>query len=186
MVGSLLGMVYGGKFVDYCTIKLTIHNDGIFEPEVRLWTMIIPTIFNAAGLVAYGLSSVYAANWAVSVVVGQGLLGFAMSSSGSICVTYVVDCYPNLASEALVLMLVIRNCIGMVFTFTIQPWLDQCGLEVTTWLMFMHSIILNGSFIVMLKWGKCFRRGTADRYYRYSEDVDISKKYKNGKISMSA
>ncbi|CUM54898.1 unnamed protein product [Debaryomyces tyrocola] len=183
MFGSLFGMVYGGKFVDYCTIKLATSNGGILEPEFRLWTMIIPTIFNAAGLLAYGLGSVYAADWPVSVIVGQGLLGFAMSSSGSICLTYAIDCYPKLASEGLVLMLFIRNCIGMIFTFAIQPWLDRCGLKVTTWLMFMISIVINGSFIVMLKWGKVFRRKTANRYYQYSEVAN--KKNGNGKITTS-
>ncbi|CUM50704.1 uncharacterized protein AC631_04959 [Debaryomyces fabryi] len=173
LIGSLIGMIYGGKFVDYCTIKLTSQNEGIFEPEFRLWTMIVPTIFNAAGLLAYGLGTAYKSNWTVSVIIGQGLLGFAMSSSGSICLTYVVDAYPKIASEALVLMLFIRNCIGCSFTFAIQPWLDQCGLKLTTWLMFMLSILINGSFVIMLKWGKTFRRATTKRYYEYCGSSSI-------------
>lgn len=167
LIGSLFGMIYGGRFVDYCTIMLTARNKGILEPEFRLWTMIVPTIFNAAGLLAYGLGAAYKTNWTISVIIGQGLLGFAMSSSGSICLTYVVDSYPKIASEALVLMLFIRNCIGCGFTFAIQPWLDQCGLELTAWLMFMLSILINGSFIIMLKWGKKFRKMTTESYYKY-------------------
>lgn len=165
LTGSLFGMLYGGKFVDYCSIRLASRNNGILEAEFRLWAMIIPTIFNAIGLLSYGLSAVYEINWAVSVIVGQGLLGFAMSSSGSICLTYAIDSYPKLASEGLVLMLFIRNCIGCGFTFAIQPWLNSCGLKVTTWLMFMLSILINGTFIIMLKWGKPLRYKTAKRYY---------------------
>ena len=45
--------------MDYCTIKLATRNEGILEPEFRLWTMIVPTIFNAAGLLAYGLGAAY-------------------------------------------------------------------------------------------------------------------------------
>ncbi|CAK7903995.1 protein Hol1p [[Candida] anglica] len=171
LIGSLFGMAYGGPFVDWITIKLSKRNNGILEPEFRLWTMIVPTIFNAAGLLAYGLGAAYEAHWFVSAGIGQWLLGFAMSSSGAICLTYSVDSYPKLASEGLVLMLFIRNCIGCGFTFAIQPWLTRNGLKVTTWLMFMLSIIINGSFVVLIKWGKDFRRATKNNYYKYSDPM---------------
>ncbi|CUM63809.1 uncharacterized protein PRCAT00001393001 [Priceomyces carsonii] len=169
LVGSILGMVYGGKFVDWLTIRLAIRNKGILEPEFRLWAMVLPALLNAAGLLAYGLGSVYEAHWAVSVVLGQGFLGFAMGSSGGICLTYTVDSYAHLASEGLVLMLFIRNCIGMGFTFAIQPWLDVCGLSLTTWLMFMISLVINCSFILMVIFGKRFRRMTLNIYHIISE-----------------
>ncbi|CAK7893932.1 protein Hol1p [[Candida] anglica] len=171
LVGSLIGMVYGGPFVDWVTIKLSERNNGIMEPEFRLWTMIVPTILNAAGLLAYGLGVAYEAHWFISAGLGQALLGFSMASSGTICLTYSVDSYPKLASEGLVLMLLLRNLIGCGFTFAIQPWLDKSGLKLTTWLMFMLSIVINGSFVIMIKWGKDFRRATKDRYYKYSDPM---------------
>ncbi len=169
LVGSIFGMLYGGYFVDYLTIKLSIRNNGVMEPEFRLWAMVIPTTFNAAGLLAYGIGATSKTNWFVSVGIGQFLLGFAMGASGGICLTYVVDSYPKLASEALVLMLLIRNLIGCGFTFAIQPWLTRNGLTVTSWLMFMLSIVINGSFVVFLQWGKKLRRWTKKRYLRYSD-----------------
>ena len=102
-------------------------------------------------------------------VIGQVFLGFAMSAAGSICLTYAVDSYHNVASESLVLMLFIRNMIGMGFTFAIQPWLVSNGLKTVTWLMFMLSIVINGSFIFMIKYGKSMRRWTATRYEKYSD-----------------
>lgn len=104
-----------------------------------------------------------------SVVLGQGALGFAMSSSGSICITYAIDSYPKVASEGIVLMLFIRNMMGMGFSYAILPWINRNGLVVVTWLMFMLSIIINGSFIVMLVFGKRFRRWTAAHYEKVSE-----------------
>lgn len=169
LVGSLFGMLYGGYFVDYLTIKLSIRNNGVMEPEFRLWAMIVPTIFNAAGLIGYGIGATSKTNWFISVGIGQFLLGFAMGASGGICLTYVVDSYPILASEALVLMLLIRNLIGCGFTFAIQPWLTRNGLTVTSWLMFMLSIVINGSFVIFLQWGKIFRRWTKTRYVKYSD-----------------
>lgn len=171
LMGSIVGMVYGGNFVDWLTIKLARRNNGILEPEFRVWAMVLPTILNAAGLLAYGLGANYQANWTISVVIGQGLLGFAMSSSGPICLTYALDSYPDLGSEALVLILFLRNMIATGFTFAIQPWLTRNGLSLTTWLMFMLSLVINGSFVVILLWGKSFRRWTKERYYRYKDPM---------------
>lgn len=81
-VGSVIGMFYGGPFVDWFAIKMAMRNNGIMEPEHRLHTMLIPTVLNAAGILAYGLGAYYGRHWAISVVLGLGLMGFAMSSSG--------------------------------------------------------------------------------------------------------
>lgn len=168
LVGSIVGTFYGGKFVDWLSIKLAKRNNGILEPEFRLWAMIGPTIINACGLLAYWLPCANGKSWAYSVVLGQGAMGFAMSSSGSICITYAVDSYPKLASEGIVLMLFIRNMIGMSFSFAIQPWIERNGLTVTTWLMFMLSVVINGSFIILIIYGKRIRRWTVDRYEKIS------------------
>lgn len=169
LVGSFLGMIYGGPFVDWFSIKLAKRNKGILEPEFRLWPTIGVLVINAAGLLAYGLASVNVEPWPISVVLGQGFLGFAMSSSGPITMTYAIECYPKLASEGLVLMLFVRNLIGCGFTWALQAWLDHNGLTVVTWLMFMLSIIINGAFVIFILWGKSFRRMTRANYYRLSD-----------------
>lgn len=171
LLGSIFGMIYGGYCVDYLTIKLSKLNNGILEPEYRLWAMVLPTIFNGAGLIAYGFGATSGTHWFISVGLGQFLICFAMSSSGSICLTYVVDKYPNLASEAIVLVLLIRNLIGCGFTFAIQPWLARNSLTITIWLMFMLSIVINGSFIVLILTGKNLRKWTKQRNYQYSDPM---------------
>lgn len=166
--GSLIGMIYGGPFVDWLTVKLAHRNNGILEPEFRLWAMIGPTLFNAGGLLAYCMGPLNGDAWAVSVVVGQGFLGFAMAAAGPICLTYAIDCYTEAASEALVFILFIRNMIGCGFTFAIQPWLNRTGLATTTWLMFMLSVVINGSFLVFIVFGKAIRRRTKNLYEKVS------------------
>ena len=102
-------------------------------------------------------------------------IGFCNGSSGSICITYAIDSYPKVASEGIVLMLFIRNMMGMGFSYAILPWINRNGLVVVTWLMFMLSIIINGSFIVMLVFGKRFRRWTAAHYEKFlSLDMENS------------
>ena len=167
-IGNVIGMFYGGQFVDWFAIKMAERNNGILEPEHRLHTMLIPTILNAAGILAYGLGSYYGKHWAISVVAGQGLMGFAMSSSGAICLVYAVECYEKLASESRVLILFIRNMIGMGFSFAISPWIAAEGLLKTTYAMFAISVIVNGSYIFMTWKGKAIRRWSRARYERIS------------------
>lgn len=169
LVGSILGLFFGGRFVDWITIKLATRNNGIMEPEFRLYAMVIPTITNSVGLLAYGLPGVTGAHWAISVIIGQGFLGLAMSSSGAICLTYAIDCYGKMASEGMVLVLFIRNMIGMGFTFAIEPWLSTSGFRDLTWLLFMLAFVINGTFIIFIIWGKKFRKWTEKTYERFSD-----------------
>ncbi|KAI5969088.1 hypothetical protein CANMA_001893 [Candida margitis] len=167
-VGSVVGMFYGGPFVDWFAIKMAKRNNGILEPEHRLHTMLVPTILNAAGILAYGLGSYYGSHWAISVVLGLGFMGFAMGSSGAICLVYAVECYEKLASESLVLILFIRNMIGMGFSFAISPWIDAQGLMKTTFTMFALSVFVNGSYLLMIWKGKAIRRWSKARYEKVS------------------
>ncbi|QBM90691.1 Major Facilitator Superfamily protein [Metschnikowia aff. pulcherrima] len=166
LAGCFIGMVYGGQFVDWLSVYMAKRNNGILEAEYRLYAMVFPTLINAAGVLAYGLGANSKAPWAVPVIVGQGFLGFSMTSTGPICLTYAIECYPELSSEALVLMLFVRNMIGTGFTWGIQAWLDRDGLVLTTWLMFMLSIIINGFAIFFVIWGKKWRRMTKNYYLR--------------------
>ncbi|KAI5950957.1 hypothetical protein KGF54_004031 [Candida jiufengensis] len=164
--GNVVGMFYGGPFVDWLAVKLARRNHGVLEPEHRLHAMLVPTILNAIGVLAFGLGAYYKLHFTVSVVIGMGFMGFAMTSSGAIGLVYAVDCYGKLGSECIVLMLFIRNMIGMAFTFGIAPWMEAQGTLKTTWVMFMLSVLINGSYLAFIFWGKTFRRSTKDRYER--------------------
>lgn len=167
LVGIIAGMAYGGKFVDWLTIQLSMKNQGVMEPEFRLTAMVFPTIINAAGILTYCLGPAYKTHWFVSVGIGQCFLGFSMASVTSICYTYCSDSYPKLASEGIVFISFLNNALATVFTFTIQSWIDKDGLKVMAWLMFMLSVVLNGSFIFWILYGKGIRKWTKYRYYQF-------------------
>lgn len=77
-----------------------------------------------------------------------------------------MDSYSGVASEALVLMLFVRNLFGMGFTFAIQPWLNINGLKDASIIMAIICLVSNLSFSGMLWFGKGLRRSTAGRYAR--------------------
>ena len=113
-------MFWGGFVSDWCILFISRRNKGFLEPEFRLWTMILPAIINTGGLLMYGLGTNYGVSWVLPGGFGMGCIGFGIGSGGAIAITYAIDCYPRLASEALVLMLFLRNLLGTGFTFAIE------------------------------------------------------------------
>lgn len=169
LVGTILGIFYGGWCVDKMTIYLARKNNGIMEPEFRLWSMLIPVVVNLAGLLAYGLGVLNQLNWALPAIFGQGCLGFSMASVTGIAYTYCTDSYPNLVNEGIVFISFINNALATVFTFFISDWMERDGLVLMTWMMFVIALGVNGSFLVFTLFGKTLRRKSKNLYYRISE-----------------
>lgn len=113
-------MLWGGAMSDWFTQKMTRRNTGIMEPEFRLWTMAVPAVINMVGLLMYGVGAANGNHWIVSAGFGTAFIAFGIGSGGAIAITYAIDCYPEIASESLVLMLFVRNVVGCGFTFAIQ------------------------------------------------------------------
>lgn len=169
LIGCFIGMFWGGPLSDKFVAWKARKNNGILEPEFRLWFLILPAIINSAGLLMYGLGMNAGVHWICPAGFGMGCLGFGMGSGGAIVLTYALDSYPQLQSESMVLMLFLRNMIGMGFTFAIQPWLEKDGVVTTTWLMFMLSVVFNMSCLIFIKWGKTWRKMTKNLYLKYSD-----------------
>lgn len=169
LIGSFLGMIWGGPLSDRFVAWKARRNNGILEPEFRLWFMVVPALVTAGSLLLYGIGMNNGINWVGPAGFGMGFLGFGIGSSGAIILTYALDSYPQLQSESMVMMLFIRNMIGMGFTFAIQPWLDTDGTVTTTWLMFMLSVIFNFSCLIFIKWGKKWRIMTKNYYLKCSD-----------------
>ncbi|KAG7891939.1 hypothetical protein KL925_001884 [Ogataea polymorpha] len=169
LIGCFLGTFWGGILSDKFVAWMARRRNGILEPEYRLWFLLLPAVINSAGLLMYGLGLNSGVHWILPAGFGMGFIGFGIGSGGALILTYALDCYPEMQSDALVWILFIRNMIGMAFTFAIQPWLDACGVVTTTWLMFMLSVVFNFSCLIFIKWGKSFRRWTKNSYLRYSD-----------------
>ena len=90
------------------------------EPEFRLWLLIVPALINTAGLLMYGIGAYRGLHWIISAGVGTGFIGFGIGAGGAIGLTYAIDCYPGIAAESMVLILFIRNVLGLLFTLAIQ------------------------------------------------------------------
>jgi hypothetical protein len=56
-VGALFGLVYGGPLSDWSVKYFAKRNNGIFEPEMRLYLLIGPALFMSGGLIVYGVTA---------------------------------------------------------------------------------------------------------------------------------
>ena len=55
-IGAILGSLFGGVFSDYLILVIARRRNGIYEPEYRLWTFLIPGLSMVAGVFMYGLT----------------------------------------------------------------------------------------------------------------------------------
>lgn len=56
-IGNIFGSIYGGPFADWAIVRLARRNGGFFEPEMRLYPLVIPTIFMAGGIIMFGVTA---------------------------------------------------------------------------------------------------------------------------------
>jgi MFS family permease len=56
-VGNMFGSLYGGLLGDWVVVRLAKRNKGIFEPEMRLYILLLPALLMGAGLILFGVSA---------------------------------------------------------------------------------------------------------------------------------
>ncbi|KUJ15419.1 MFS general substrate transporter [Mollisia scopiformis] len=169
-IGGIFGMLWGGPLSDWYVLHRARRNKGIMEPEFRLWLLIVPAVLNSVGLLLYGLGGYNGWHWMVSAGVGTAFIGFGIGAGGAIGLTYAIDCYPHIAAESMVLILFMRNVLGFAFTFAIQPWIDAMGGSNTCVILAVVCLVTTMTFLILVKWGKGFRRKTASTYLRFAKD----------------
>ncbi|KAG5802003.1 hypothetical protein H9Q74_009236 [Fusarium xylarioides] len=53
-VGNIFGSIVGGPLADWTVVRLARRNGGVYEPEMRLYPLVIPTFFMAGGIQLLG------------------------------------------------------------------------------------------------------------------------------------
>lgn len=55
-IGAIIGSIFGGPLSDWMIIVIARRRSGIFEPDYRLWTFLVPGLAMVAGVLMYGLT----------------------------------------------------------------------------------------------------------------------------------
>ncbi|OBT79914.1 hypothetical protein VF21_01585 [Pseudogymnoascus sp. 05NY08] len=125
--GASIALVTAGPLSDWISMRATMHNNGIREPEMRLPTLIL---FSAAALlggliVSYGYQ--YGWPWEAIVILGYTLLGMQLAALAAIATTYAIDSYKPVAGEFLISATVVKNLWGYGLSQFLNPWIVKSG-----------------------------------------------------------
>ena len=111
IIGSGLGIFFGGPFSEWVADYFTKKNGGIREPEFRLPAISIGLVTAPLSLILYGAGVEQSWHWVVPTV-GMGLLNFSVAQATNVSLLYVVDAYRPIAGETVVTQLAFKcECV---------------------------------------------------------------------------
>ncbi|GME67114.1 unnamed protein product [[Candida] boidinii] len=164
IIGAVIGCLYAGSATDYFVLWMARRNSGIVESEYRLYFSFLCGIINPIGLLMFGIGTEKSLDWRV-IYVGLGFIGFGWGVSGDLAMTYLIDSYPELVLETMVIVAVFNNAIGCLFTFVCSLWLETSGVQNT----YIALAVIN--FFVMflltipyIYFAKTWRKWTKNTY----------------------
>ncbi|KAK8924945.1 putative MFS-typetransporter [Metarhizium anisopliae] len=173
-IGTFPGIFVGGYLNDKSIIWLSKRNHGVYEPEMRLWLALPSAILMPSSLLMVGLGIAYGTPWPL-IAVGFGILGFNLGVTGSVALSYAMDCYHDIIGNAMVGIVFSRNVLSVVVLFTLTPWISGMGLRN------MHILVAILCFVILLipamllVWGKKARIALANTYLAMAQKQPTSR-----------
>ncbi|KAI7764237.1 hypothetical protein LZL87_012646 [Fusarium oxysporum] len=167
-VGNFLGSVYGGVLGDWVVVKLAKRNKGIFEPEMRLYILLLPALLMGGGLVFFGISADKGWHW-IYPSIGGAMFGFGMASMIDISCTIVIDIYQTLTAEAFISVTFIRNIPSIGVPFGVVGWISSIGISKLFIISGCVATLVCLLFIPCAIWGRRVRENTWQMYQSVRE-----------------
>ncbi|PWY87121.1 MFS multidrug transporter [Aspergillus sclerotioniger CBS 115572] len=126
-IGFFIGLTLIALSSDRIVKNLTAKNNGVFQPEMRLPTMIFFSCLLPISFFWYGWSAKYHVQWIVPIIgmvpFGIGLIGIYMPIQ-----TYVIDCYPAYAASANAALTALRSLLGALLPLAGPKLFSSLGL----------------------------------------------------------
>jgi MFS family permease len=111
VIGVVFGSYFSGQLSDIVAVYMARRNNGVFEPEHRLWVFLIALILHPAGCLLFGVGAAHNVHW-VGLAFGLGLFCATLPMGSSVAYNYIIDSYKEVAGEGLVSVILVRNTIG--------------------------------------------------------------------------
>lgn len=173
LIGSLLAGIYSGPVSDWMMLKLAKKNNGIREPEQRLWGFTAYVVTCGAGLFLWGLGAAHSIHW-IGLCFGGLSLGFAIVLAGVFPISYTVDSYRGISFSAVTSLILVRNSMSFAFNYGITPWINAQGLSRTFVVAGVLSIVTGLTFLLPIWKGKKLRKVSASRYNKLTAQQIIN------------
>lgn len=156
LLGSALGIFFGGYFSDRVADIFTKRNNGIREPEFRLPSITIGLVTTPFALVLYGTSLQHSWHWTIPTI-ALGLLNFSIAQATNVSLVYIVDSYRPIAGETVVTQLSFKAAFGFLLSFYTDPWIDESGYQNAFGTMAGIAGVVLVCWIPFFVWGKQIR-----------------------------
>ncbi|KAJ5872372.1 uncharacterized protein N7529_004725 [Penicillium soppii] len=154
--GFMAGLAIIAMTNDRVVMRLTKQNGGIFEPEMRLPTMIFFSCILPISFFWYGWTADKHVFWIVPIIgmfpFGVGMMGVYMPIQ-----TYIIDCYPAYAASANATLTATRSLVGALLPLAGPTMFDTLGLGWGNSLLGFVALAFVPIPIVFTKYGKSIR-----------------------------
>ncbi|KAH6658748.1 major facilitator superfamily domain-containing protein [Truncatella angustata] len=156
LVGVILASALTGVLSDRFIIRMARRNNGISEPEHRLWLFTVSTIVLPASLLLWGIGAAHQVHW-FGLIFAMGLTAFSNTFGITLSVSYLIDTYRDISADALTTCILIRNTMSFAIGYGITPWLENLGYQNCFISAAFVALMICSVYIVMIIWGKIFR-----------------------------
>lgn len=161
-VGGCFGSLLGGRMSDFVVRKCSKWNNGLYEPEFRLF-MILPAVLTTTiGLIGFGWSAERQDLWIVPVIF-FGIMSFGCSLASTSGITLAIDAHKSFAQESLVTFNLTKNVLGFVFSLFNNKFAAKTGYK-TVFVVYGCIELALGLFAIPLYFnGKKLRNWVYER-----------------------
>ncbi|KAI8724373.1 hypothetical protein NCS52_00006200 [Fusarium sp. LHS14.1] len=176
LIGTTLACVYTGIFGDRFIVKMARRNNGFMEAEHRLWLFLPSLVLIPFGCILFGVGAHFEAHW-FAIVFAMGVISFTTTAGSQISIAYCIDCYRDLASEALATAIIIRNTMAFGIGYAVTPWVVNLGYQNAFILGAFAGLAHNLTIFPVMKWGRALRERSAEKYWKTvkeGSDLDLN------------
>ncbi|AET38389.1 uncharacterized protein Ecym_2679 [Eremothecium cymbalariae DBVPG len=161
---SLILFYISGYFSDQLKIRIAVWRGGKSLAEDRLWVLIPYVLLGFFACILWGVGAEHKIHWS-GLVIAMGILGGCGIFGIVTSTTYIVDCYKELATEAMVVVILIRNLMSFGISYGITSWVQNMGYKKCFIALAFISLVCNSSFILMAKVGPWCRNKQKQTYW---------------------
>ncbi|KIV83248.1 hypothetical protein PV11_05293 [Exophiala sideris] len=163
-LGVCVGSYVTGRLSDWLTLKLARRNNGIMEPEQRLWPFALCVILVPATLILWGVGAANHVHWS-GLVIAMGALACCNVFGITLSVNYLIDTYHEISGDAMTTVIIVRNTMSFAIGYGITPWITNMGVQNCFISAAFVGMAASSVFFIMIIWGKKFRENSRVKYW---------------------
>ncbi|CDR47629.1 CYFA0S35e00320g1_1 [Cyberlindnera fabianii] len=170
VICSLCFYVFAAPLSDWIKVWFARRRGGLSYAEDRIWILSIRMVIGLLASIGWGVGAYYGVHWFV-LILSMGVLGGSGIFSSVTSITYATDCYYDMSTEAMVILILIRNCMSYACSYGLTDWVDNLGLKnafINSGFALFGSM---GTFIIMRYTGPWWRSKLKYRYWNIVEDM---------------